>query len=209
MGRANLFGNVPCIHLIENVLERGNLAFTLLAVDGVIYGNKADTVVRKFAFLDNLGIVLTSFLLYFFRRSARSSFLPPVRRCRLARIIARSYPIRTVIQFSICPSIGRRREGSFINLLINQLGTFSHKKRRKFCKLFVNGTMVACVLVKLFERKKRRSQRITPKAAPLYFGIQFLLSAILKSTIRNSNLCVTQLPVGIRVPLTRPSYRAR
>lgn len=61
--------------------------------------------------------------------------------------------------------------------------------------------MIAGVLVKLFERKKRHSQRITPKAAPLYFGIRFLLSSILNPTIRNSNLCVTQLPVGIRVPL--------
>ena len=127
----------------------------------------------------------------------------------IGEVVAESYPIRTVIQFSICPSIGRQREGPKINPLNNQLGTFSQKKRRKFCKLFVNGTMIVGVLVKLFESKKRRSQRITPKAAPLYFGIRFLLSSILKPTIRNSNLCVTRLPVGIRVPLTRHSCRAR
>ena len=49
------------------------------------------------------------------------------------------YPIRTVIQFSICPSIGRQREGSFINPLNNQLGTFLPFARKNFCKLFVNG----------------------------------------------------------------------
>lgn len=50
-----------------------------------------------------------------------------------------TYPIRTVIQFSICPSIGRQREGSFINPLNNQLGTFLPFARKNFCKLFVNG----------------------------------------------------------------------
>ena len=51
----------------------------------------------------------------------------------------RSYPIRTVIQFSICPSIGRQREGPEINPLNNQLGTFLPFARKNFCKLFVNG----------------------------------------------------------------------
>ena len=54
-------------------------------------------------------------------------------------VIARSYPIRTVIQFSICPSIGSQREGSFINPLNNQLGTFLPFAQKNFCKLFVNG----------------------------------------------------------------------
>ena len=36
---------------------------------------------------------------------------------RQAHIFAQSYPIRTVIQFSICPSIGSRREGPKINPL--------------------------------------------------------------------------------------------
>ena len=54
-------------------------------------------------------------------------------------VIARSYPIWTVIQFSICPSIGRQREGSFINPLNNQLGTFLPFARKNFCKFFVNG----------------------------------------------------------------------
>ena len=58
---------------------------------------------------------------------------------RQAHIFAQSYPIRTVIQFSICPSIGRQREGSFINPLNNQLGTFLPFARKNFCKLFVNG----------------------------------------------------------------------
>ncbi|MFR4353938.1 MAG: hypothetical protein ACLT21_04450 [Oscillospiraceae bacterium] len=52
--------------------------------------------------------------------------------------MAESYPIRTVIQFSICPSIGRQREGSFINPLNNQLGTFLPFARKNFCKFFVN-----------------------------------------------------------------------
>ena len=37
------------------------------------------------------------------------------------------------------PSIGRQREGSFINPLNNQLGTFLPFARKNFCKLFVNG----------------------------------------------------------------------
>ena len=57
---------------------------------------------------------------------------------RQAHIFARSYPIRTVIQFSICPSIGRQREGPKINPLNNQLGTFLPFAQKNFCKLFVN-----------------------------------------------------------------------
>ena len=34
-------------------------------------------------------------------------------------VVAESYPIRTVIQFSICPSLGRQREGPEINPLCN------------------------------------------------------------------------------------------
>ena len=59
--------------------------------------------------------------------------------CPHRGVVAESYPIRTVIQFSICPSIGRQREGSFINPLNNQLGTFLPFARKNFCKLFVNG----------------------------------------------------------------------
>ena len=57
----------------------------------------------------------------------------------IGEVVAESYPIRTVIQFSICPSIGRQREGLFINPLNNQLGTFLPFARKNFCKLFVNG----------------------------------------------------------------------
>ena len=57
---------------------------------------------------------------------------------RQAHIFAQLYPIRTVIQFSICPSIGSQREGPKINPLNNQLGTFL-PFARKNCKLFVNG----------------------------------------------------------------------
>ena len=58
---------------------------------------------------------------------------------RQAHIFAQSYPIRTVIQFSICPSIGSQREELKINPLNNQLGTFLPFARKNFCKLFVNG----------------------------------------------------------------------
>ena len=57
----------------------------------------------------------------------------------IGEVVAESYPIRTVIQFSICPSIGRQREGSFINPLNNQLGTFLPFARKNFCNFFVNG----------------------------------------------------------------------
>lgn len=73
---------------------------------------------------------LISLLLLFPKKSFDFSGTP---------VIAKSYPIRTVIQFSICPSIGRQREGSFINPLNNQLGTFLPFARKNFCKLFVNG----------------------------------------------------------------------
>ena len=35
----------------------------------------------------------------------------------IGEVVAESYPIRTVIQFSICPSIGGQREGPKINPL--------------------------------------------------------------------------------------------
>ena len=57
----------------------------------------------------------------------------------IGEVVAESYPIRTVIQFSICPSIGRQREGPKINPLNNQLGTFLPFAQKNFCKLFVNG----------------------------------------------------------------------
>ena len=60
---------------------------------------------------------------------------------RQAHIFTQSYPIRAVIQFSTCPSIGRQREGLFITPLNNQLGTFLPFARKKFCKLFVNETL--------------------------------------------------------------------
>ena len=56
----------------------------------------------------------------------------------IGEVVAESYPIRTVIQFSICPSIGRQREGPEINPLNNQLGTFLPFAQKNFCKLFVN-----------------------------------------------------------------------
>ena len=56
----------------------------------------------------------------------------------IGEVVAESYPIRTVIQFSICPSIGRQREGPEINPLNNQLGTFFPFAQKNFCKLFVN-----------------------------------------------------------------------
>ena len=54
----------------------------------------------------------------------------------IGEVVAESYPIRTVVQFAICPPIGRQREGSFINPLNNQLGTFLPFARKNFCKLF-------------------------------------------------------------------------
>ena len=56
----------------------------------------------------------------------------------IGEVVAESYPIRTVIQFSICPSIGRQREGPEINPLNNQRGTFLPFAQKNFCKLFVN-----------------------------------------------------------------------
>ncbi|WP_276774624.1 hypothetical protein, partial [Ruminococcus champanellensis] len=77
-------------------------------------------------------------------RSPRMSFFYPCPgispQRRQAHIFAQSYPIRTVIQFLICPSIGSQREGPKINPLNNQLGTFSPFARKNFCKLFVNGS---------------------------------------------------------------------
>ena len=57
----------------------------------------------------------------------------------IGEVVAESYPIRTVIQFSFFPSSGSQREGPEINPLNNQLGTFLPFARKNFCKLFVNG----------------------------------------------------------------------
>ena len=61
---------------------------------------------------------------YVFRflcRFPRMSFFYPCpgvsTQRRQAHIFTQSYPIRTVIQFSICPSIGSQREGPKINPL--------------------------------------------------------------------------------------------
>ena len=110
---------------------RKSAALTVKLLSSQI-GEKAG--VKRNCFLKKLRIVC---------RFPRMSFfcacpgISPQRR--QAHIFAQSYPIRTVIQFSICPSIGRQREGSFINPLNNQLGTFLPFARKKFCKLFVNG----------------------------------------------------------------------
>ena len=65
----------------------------------------------------------------------------------IGEVVAESYPIQMVIQFSICPSIGRQREGSFINPLNNQLGTFLPLARKNFCKLLADNS---------FDGKKNR-----------------------------------------------------
>ena len=68
--------------------------------------------VKRNCFLKNLRIVCRFLRMSFFYSCPGIS---PQRR--QAHIFAQPYPIRTVIQFSICPSIGRQREGSFINPL--------------------------------------------------------------------------------------------
>ena len=75
---------------------------------------------------------------YRFSIPAPESHRSVVLLAPIGEVVAESYPIRTVIQFSICPSIGRQREGSFINPLNNQLGTFFPFAQKNFCKLFVN-----------------------------------------------------------------------
>ena len=91
--------------------------------------------VKRNCFLKNLRIVCRFLRISFFYPCPGIS---PQRR--QAHIFAQPYPIRTVIQFSICPSIGRQREGSFINPLNNQLGTFLPFAQKNFCKLFVNNS---------------------------------------------------------------------
>ncbi len=96
------------------------------------------TGVKRNCFLKNLRIVCRFFRMSFF--CACLGISPRVVSIALHReVVAESYPIRTVIQFSICPSIGRQREGLFINPLNNQLGTFLPFARKDFCKLFANG----------------------------------------------------------------------
>ena len=92
------------------------------------------TGVKRNCFLKNLRIVCRFLRMSFFYPCPGIS---PQRR--QAHVFAQSYPIRTVIQFSICPSIGSQREGPKINPLNNQLGTFLPFARKNFCKLFVNG----------------------------------------------------------------------
>lgn len=93
------------------------------------------TGVKRNCFLKNLRIVCRFLRMSFF---CACPGISPQRcsACPIGEVVAESYPIRTVIQFSICPSIGRQREGSFINPLNNQLGTFLPFARKNFCKLF-------------------------------------------------------------------------
>ena len=91
-----------------------------------------NTGVKRNCFLKNLRIVC--------RFLRMSSFYPcpgvSPQRCLThslpaGEVIARSYPIRTVIQFSICPSIGRQREGAKINPLYNIFcSAYNGKKSR-------------------------------------------------------------------------------
>ena len=95
------------------------------------------TGVKRNCFLKNLRIVCR----FFERRfsvPASESHRSVVLLAPIGEVVAESYPIRTVIQFSICPSISRQREGPEINPLNNQLGTFLPFARKNFCKLFVN-----------------------------------------------------------------------
>ena len=83
---------------------------------------------------NGVAFAVTPFFLFCARWGAAGRLLPfPPGSVRA------EYPIRTVIQFSICPSIGRQREGPKINPLNNQLGTFLPFAQKNFCKLFVNG----------------------------------------------------------------------
>ena len=110
---------------------------------------KSSGLDRKTAFLTNRrksGCKTELFFQYFagfsecrFSVPAPESHRSVVLLAPIGEVVAESYPIRTVIQFSICPSIGRQREGSKINPLNNQLGTFLPFARKKFCKLFMNG----------------------------------------------------------------------
>lgn len=54
-------------------------------------------------------------------------------------VIARSYPIRTVIQFSICPSIGRQREGAKINPLCNIFCSAYNGKKSRYTAHQISG----------------------------------------------------------------------
>ena len=81
---------------------------------------------------------LCRFLRMSFSVSAPESHRSVAPLAPIGEVVAESYPIRTVIQFSICPSIGRQREGPEINPLNNQLGTFLPFAQKNFCKLFVN-----------------------------------------------------------------------
>lgn len=97
------------------------------------------TDVKRNCFLKNLRIVCRFLRVSFFYSCPGISPQRCLDCSPSGEFIARSYPTRTVIQFSICPSIGRQREGLFINSLNNQLGTFLPFARKDFCKLFVSG----------------------------------------------------------------------
>lgn len=79
--------------------------------------------VKRNCFLKNLQIACR-FLRMSFSVPAPESHRSVVLLAPIGEVVAESYPIRTVIQFSICPSIGRQREGSFINPLNKSTGNF-------------------------------------------------------------------------------------
>ena len=102
-------------------------------------------------------------------RSTRMSFLPLLfqRRC-LAHIIAKSYPIRTVIQFSICPSIGSQREGAKINPLCNIFYSAYNGKKSRYTAHQISGRWsLAISLMKLCTGSAIQKPSMSAVSAPL------------------------------------------
>ena len=57
----------------------------------------------------------------------------------IGEVVAESYPIQTVIQFSICPSIGRQREGAKINPLCNIFYSAYNGKKSRYTAHQISG----------------------------------------------------------------------
>lgn len=68
----------------------------------------------------------------------------------IGEVVAESYPIRTVIQFSICPSSGSQREGPKINPVCNFLNYVCNDKKSRYTAHQISGRKsLAISLMKL------------------------------------------------------------
>ena len=97
------------------------------------------TGVKRNCFLKNLRIVCRFLRVSFFYSCPGISPQRCLDCSPSGEFIARSYPTRTVIQFSICLSIGRQQEGTEINPSANFLDGVCNDKKSRYTAHQISG----------------------------------------------------------------------